>query len=207
MVPGAGGAPGNPVPEVFPSSPGARRKTPWRWSRRWSSAPPPAPSRGHKRPGLGHVPVAAAGLSCQGATGGRRPSVTAPLRAIKDEAEVEALAKAAAAADRVAAALLGGEIASGRPDRARGLGGNNPPPSGRRQRKGQFRHRRFRAQFGQPSSRAGRAHHRTGRSPWCVTLVARWRLLLGHHQDGFHRPPSREHGQCTGSWPRPRRRA
>ena len=35
----------------------------------------------------------------------------APLRAIKDEAEVEALAKAAAAADRVAAALLGGEIA------------------------------------------------------------------------------------------------
>ncbi len=36
--------------------------------------------------------------------------VTAPLRAVKDEAEVEALAKAAAAADRVAAALLGGEI-------------------------------------------------------------------------------------------------
>ncbi len=34
----------------------------------------------------------------------------APLRAIKDEAEVEALAKAAAAADRVAAALLKGEI-------------------------------------------------------------------------------------------------
>jgi Xaa-Pro aminopeptidase len=38
-------------------------------------------------------------------------TVTAPLRAIKDAAEVEALAKAAAAADRVAAALLGGEIA------------------------------------------------------------------------------------------------
>jgi Xaa-Pro aminopeptidase len=36
--------------------------------------------------------------------------VTAPLRAIKDAAEVEALAKAAAAADRVAAALLGGGI-------------------------------------------------------------------------------------------------
>jgi Xaa-Pro aminopeptidase len=33
-----------------------------------------------------------------------------PLRAIKDEAEVEALAKAAAAADRVADALLGGDI-------------------------------------------------------------------------------------------------
>jgi Xaa-Pro aminopeptidase len=36
--------------------------------------------------------------------------VTARLRAIKDEAEVEALAEASAAADRVAAALLGGEI-------------------------------------------------------------------------------------------------
>jgi Xaa-Pro aminopeptidase len=36
--------------------------------------------------------------------------VMAPLRAIKDEAEVEALAKAAAAADRVAAALLKGDI-------------------------------------------------------------------------------------------------
>jgi D-alanyl-D-alanine dipeptidase len=37
-------------------------------------------------------------------------TVMAPLRAIKDEFEVEALATAAAAADRVAAALLGGEI-------------------------------------------------------------------------------------------------
>ena len=37
--------------------------------------------------------------------------VTAPLRAVKDEAEVEALAKASAAADRVADALLAGEIA------------------------------------------------------------------------------------------------
>jgi Xaa-Pro aminopeptidase len=38
-------------------------------------------------------------------------AITAPLRAIKDAAEVEALARAAAAADRVADALLGGEIA------------------------------------------------------------------------------------------------
>lgn len=36
--------------------------------------------------------------------------VTAPLRAVKDDAEVDALAKAAAAADRVAESLLGGEI-------------------------------------------------------------------------------------------------
>jgi len=38
-------------------------------------------------------------------------AVTAPLRAVKDESEVAALAAASAAADRVAARLLGGEIA------------------------------------------------------------------------------------------------
>ncbi len=37
-------------------------------------------------------------------------TVTAPLRAVKDEVEVEALRRAGAAADRVAAALQGGEI-------------------------------------------------------------------------------------------------
>ncbi|MDA8303021.1 MAG: aminopeptidase P family protein [Actinomycetota bacterium] len=37
-------------------------------------------------------------------------SVTGPLRAVKDAAEIEALARAAASADKVAAALLGGEI-------------------------------------------------------------------------------------------------
>ena len=47
----------------------------------------------------------------KGATWKPASSVMAPLRAIKDEPEVEALARAAAAADRVAAALLGGEIA------------------------------------------------------------------------------------------------
>ena len=36
--------------------------------------------------------------------------VTAPLRAVKDDAELDALAQASAAADRVAGALLGGEI-------------------------------------------------------------------------------------------------
>ena len=36
--------------------------------------------------------------------------VTGPLRAVKDDAEVEALSKVAASADRVAAALLAGEI-------------------------------------------------------------------------------------------------
>jgi Xaa-Pro aminopeptidase len=37
-------------------------------------------------------------------------TVTSPLRAVKDHDEVEALAKAAAAADRVAAQLLGGDV-------------------------------------------------------------------------------------------------
>ena len=44
--------------------------------------------------------------------------VCAPLRAVKDEAEVDALARASAVADRVARALLGGEISLvGRPER------------------------------------------------------------------------------------------
>ena len=38
-------------------------------------------------------------------------TVTSPLRAVKDEAEIDALRRAGAAADRVAAQLLGGEIA------------------------------------------------------------------------------------------------
>ena len=99
-----------------------------------------------------------------GATWKPASSVMAPLRAIKDEAEVEALAKAAAAADRVAAALLGGEIALiGRTERqvsaeiTRRLLDEG-------QRKGQLRHRRLRAQFGQPSSRTVRARHPTGRA-------------------------------------------
>jgi len=45
-----------------------------------------------------------------GVTWRKASSVTGPLRAVKDEAEVEALAAASAAADRVAAALIGGEI-------------------------------------------------------------------------------------------------
>jgi Xaa-Pro aminopeptidase len=40
----------------------------------------------------------------------RSSSVTGPLRAVKDDAEIEALADASAAADRVAAQLLKGEI-------------------------------------------------------------------------------------------------
>jgi Xaa-Pro aminopeptidase len=53
-------------------------------------------------------------LALQEALGGAywraSSQVTGPLRAVKDEAEVEALAAASAAADRVAAALLAGEI-------------------------------------------------------------------------------------------------
>ncbi len=54
-------------------------------------------------------------LALQAALPGARwrpaSAVTAPLRAVKDPAEVAALAAASAAADRVAEALLGGEIA------------------------------------------------------------------------------------------------
>lgn len=45
-----------------------------------------------------------------GVTWRKASSVTGPLRAVKDEVEVEALAAASAAADRVAGALIGGEI-------------------------------------------------------------------------------------------------
>jgi Xaa-Pro aminopeptidase len=45
-----------------------------------------------------------------GSSWSRASRVTAPLRAVKDEAEVAALARVAASADRVAAALLAGEI-------------------------------------------------------------------------------------------------
>jgi Xaa-Pro aminopeptidase len=45
-----------------------------------------------------------------GATWRAASTLTAPLRAVKDEAEIEALAAASAAADRVASALLAGEI-------------------------------------------------------------------------------------------------
>ena len=41
---------------------------------------------------------------------GKASAVTAPLRAIKDDAEIEALRRAGAAADRVAAQLQGGDI-------------------------------------------------------------------------------------------------
>ncbi|HET7828453.1 MAG TPA: aminopeptidase P family N-terminal domain-containing protein, partial [Candidatus Limnocylindrales bacterium] len=45
------------------------------------------------------------------ATWDRASTVTGPLRAVKDGAEIEALRAASAAADRVAAQLLAGEIA------------------------------------------------------------------------------------------------
>lgn len=45
-----------------------------------------------------------------GANWGLSSSITGPLRAVKDQGEIEALAVASAAADRVAAQLLGGDI-------------------------------------------------------------------------------------------------
>lgn len=48
--------------------------------------------------------------SLPGANWALSSSITGPLRAVKDQGEIEALAAASAAADRVAAQLLGGEI-------------------------------------------------------------------------------------------------
>jgi len=100
----------NPVPEVFSVRPWAETED------------PVAIAASLVRSCTSHAPVVAMSdrawamflLRLQdelsGATWKPASTVTAPLRAIKDEAEVEALARAAAAADRVAAALLGGEI-------------------------------------------------------------------------------------------------
>lgn len=54
-----------------------------------------------------------------GATWQRASTITGPLRAVKDDAEIDALAAASGAADRVAAALIGGQIPLiGRTERA-----------------------------------------------------------------------------------------
>ena len=73
--------------------------------------------------------------------------VTGPLRAVKDDAEIEALAAASAGADRVAAQLLAGEIPLvGRTERevsqdiGRRLVERGPS-------EGQLRHRRQRPQL------------------------------------------------------------
>ena len=101
----------NPVPEVFATRPWAETEDPVALAASLvkqgcgAGAPVVAISDRAWAMFLIRLEVEVPGASWQPAS-----TVMAPLRAIKDEFEVEALAAAAAAADRVAAALLGGDI-------------------------------------------------------------------------------------------------
>ncbi len=64
----------------------------------------------HRRPHVGPVPGGAASARTPGTTFRRGSEITGPLRAVKDAAEIEALARASAAVDRIAAELQGGHI-------------------------------------------------------------------------------------------------
>ena len=65
---------------------------------------------GHRRPHLGPLPGRPPGAAARGPRFERAGEVVGPLRAVKDAAEVAALRRAAAAADRVAAQLQAGDI-------------------------------------------------------------------------------------------------
>ena len=87
----------------------------------------------------------------------RASEVIGPLRAVKDPAEVDALRAAAAAADRVAAELQGGEIPLVGRTEAAGVGRHRPAAPRRGPPPGELRHRRRRPERGQPAPRGRRA--------------------------------------------------
>ncbi len=167
---------------------------------------------------LGPVPVAAIGdrtwarflvellARLDGTTFRRSSDVVGPLRAVKDAAEIAALRRASAAADRVATQLQGGAIPL--------IGRTEAEVSadlGRRlvdegHHKVNFAIVAAGAQRRQPPPRAGRAGD-PGRRGGPLRLRRhpparrqRRRLLLGHH-------PVRVHGRAAGRLPGPLRRA
>ena len=101
----------NPVPEVFSVRPWAETEDPVALAvslvKQGCSAAAPVVAISDRAWAMFLIRLEAA---LPGASWRPASTVMAPLRAIKDEFEVEALATAAAAADRVAAALLGGGI-------------------------------------------------------------------------------------------------
>ncbi len=80
----------------------------------------------------------------------RGAAVMSPLRSRKDDAEIDALRAAGAAADRVAAQLQGGDDPAGRADRGRGVDRHLPATDRRGPPEGELRHRRRRAERRQP---------------------------------------------------------
>ena len=152
---------------------------------RWAAGRRPPPSPGRLRPGLDHhgagPPAPAARRRWIEAS-----TVTSPIRAVKDAAELDALRAAGAAADRVAAALQSGGIELVGRTEAEVSGAHRRPAGARRAIGGQLRHRGQRSQRRQSPSRAGRPGHRPGRDGgvrlrWHLLARRRCRLLLGHH--------------------------
>ena len=138
---------------------------------------------------------------------GWRPAsgVLAPLRAVKDEGEVEALAQAAAAADRVAAALLAGEIALiGRPERE-----VSAEITRRLLEEG---HERVNFAIVGSGPNSASPHHEPGAraisvtKPWSATSAVRWlvtaRISPGPSSLGRRRP---SWPTSTRLWRRPKR--
>ena len=130
-------------PDVFALRPWERDRRPDRDRGRAGAARPR--TAGGRRPHLGPVrgrPQARAAR--RPVRHGERRSL-GPLRAVKDAAEVEALRRAAAAVDRIAAELQAGEIPLVGPHRGRGVGRPRPAHPRRGPPPRELRHRRRRA--------------------------------------------------------------
>ena len=139
---------------------------------------------------------------------GKASDVTAPLRAIKDDAEIDALRRAGAAADRVAAQLQGGDIRARRSHRGRGVRRHRPATPRRGPPARQLRHRGGGRQRRQPPPRCRRAQDRARRRRALrLRRHARRRrgsgVLLGHHpmrppRPAAHRPRRGLRGAARG---------
>ena len=145
---------------------------------------------GRLRPHLGHVrprpPGRPARLLVAAVVGGHRAAAGG-----QGPAEVDALRRASAAADRVAAQLVGGEIPLvGRTEAevSRDIGDRLLAEG---HQTGELRHRRQRAQLGQPPPRRRAPGHRAGRGGRLRLRRHPRRLLLRHHPHRVHRRPAR----------------
>ena len=133
----------------------------------------------------------------------RAAEVVGPLRARKDEAEIEALRRGGRRRRPGRGPAPGRRDRPGRPHRGRGVGGARPPPAGGGSPVGQLRHRRLRAQCRQSPPRRRRSAHR-GRRGGALRLRRHLagrrggRLLLRHHPLRPHRRrPARSSRSCT----------
>ena len=97
-----------------------------------------------------------------------------PLRAVKDDAEIEALAAASRGRRSGRRPAAGRRHPAHRAHRGEVSPGHRPPPDRRGPPAGQLRHRRQRAQLGQPPPRRRRPGDRRRARRWCATSAAPW---------------------------------